>query len=180
MSFSCFTNWQRPIGGVAMPDSTVDDGKGESWERELSQQHFEDFVVALLRSVASGDDSYRVREQFFRFLKHAQESGVPIGPVFQAALRDLNDRAIPVPDISLFSDVTTQIIQAALRVVAERASTDSLARARLSKRDRELSVAVEQYILEMEERSRANGWSYLNNLTKRIKKRPKDDPPVHP
>jgi hypothetical protein len=80
-----------------MPDSTVDDGKGESWERELSQQHFEDFVVALLRSLASGDDSYRVREQFFRFLKHTQESGVPIGPVFQAALRDLNDRAIPVP-----------------------------------------------------------------------------------
>jgi hypothetical protein len=82
--------------------------------------------------------------------------------------------------MSLFSDVTTQIIQAALRVVAEHASTDSLARARLSKRDRELSVAGEQYILEMEERSRANGWSYLNNLTKRIKKRPKDDPPVHP
>ena len=38
-----------------MPDLTVIEGGGErrDWDRELSQQHFEAFVVVLLRSLAA-------------------------------------------------------------------------------------------------------------------------------
>jgi hypothetical protein len=161
-----------------MPDFTVIDGGGDRGraDRELSQQYFEDFVVALLRSLASGEHTYRITEQFFRFLEHAQESSVPIGQVFQVAIRDLNDRAIPFPDGFLRVEEKTEILLAALRVIAERASTDSLARARLSRRDHELQGAIERYTLDREERARANGWSYLKDLTKQFGKRPKNDP----
>jgi hypothetical protein len=60
-----------------MPDFTIVDDGGDSGpeDKELSQQFFEDFVIALLRSLASVDDPYRVVEQFFRFLKHAVIAG---------------------------------------------------------------------------------------------------------
>jgi hypothetical protein len=175
MSFGCFTIVCGRLGELAMAGST-DDGGGDSWEREVSQQYFEDFVVVLLRSIASGDYPYRVTEQFFRFLKHAEESRVPIGPVFQGAIRALHERAFPDTEAVVEK---THITLTALRLIAERTSNDGLARARQSGRDRELSSAIEQYILDSEERSRANGWSYVTNLTKHLKKRPKNDPPVH-
>jgi hypothetical protein len=114
-----------------MPDFTVIDGGGDSerWDRELSQQSFADFVVVLLRSLASGDDPYRVVEQFSRFLEHARRSKVPIGLVFEGAIQDLNARAFPHTDGFLSANERTEIVLAALRVIAERLATDDAARA---------------------------------------------------
>jgi hypothetical protein len=163
-----------------MPDFTIIDGDDDSGgeNRELSQQFFEDFVVALLRSLASGDDPYRVVEQFFRFLKQAQQSKVPIGPIFAAAIRDLNDRAFPNKDGFLSLEEWSEIILASLRVIAERLATDDAARARLSKRVSNLDVAIERDILAKEGRSRDRGWSYLKNLEQRLGKRPKNEPSI--
>ena len=155
-----------------MPDSMVVDGGGDSGDREVSQQFFEDFAVALLRSLASGEYPYRVIEQFLRFLKHAQESKVPIGPVFAEAIRDLNTRAFPDRDSTASPSEKTEIVLASLRVVAERLATDDAARARLSRRISDLDSAIEKDILTNEERSRAHGWSYLKNLAKRLGNRP--------
>jgi hypothetical protein len=163
-----------------MPDFTIIDDGGDSRreDKELSQQFFEDFVVALLRSLASGDDPYRIVEQFFRFLKHAQQSKVPLGPVFAAAIRDLNDRAFPDKDGFLLLEERTEIVLASLRVIAERLANDDAARGRLSKRVRDLDGAIERDILAKEERSRDHGWSHLKNLAQRLGKRPKNEPPI--
>lgn len=155
-----------------MLDSAVVDGTGDSGDREVSQQFFEDFAVALLRSLASGDYPYRVVEQFLRFLKHAQESKVPVGPVFAGAIRDLNARAFPERDSTASLGEKTEIVLASLRVLAERLVTDDAARARLSKRISDLDSAIERDILTNEERSRAHGWSYLKSLAKRLGNRP--------
>ncbi len=75
-----------------MPDLTVIEGGGErkDWDRQLSQQHFEDFVVTLLRSLANGDGAYRLTQEFFKFLEHAQKSEVPIGPALDGAMTRLH------------------------------------------------------------------------------------------
>ncbi|WP_163280048.1 hypothetical protein, partial [Klebsiella aerogenes] len=68
-------------------------GERRDWDRELSQQHFEAFVVVLLRSLAAGDGSHRLTQEFFRFLEHAQDSKVPVGPVLDGAIRTLHEQA---------------------------------------------------------------------------------------
>ena len=163
-----------------MPDFTVIDGGDDPgrWEREVSQQNLEDFVVVLLRGLASGDDPYRVVEQFSRFVEHARRSKVPIGPVFKGAIRDLNARAFPRTDGSLSATERTEIVLAALRVIAERLATDDAARARLSRRIRDLDNVIDRDILDKEERSRAHGWSYLKNLMKRLGKQTKNEPRI--
>lgn len=157
-----------------MPDFTVIEGGGEprDWKREIAQQHFEGFVVVLLRSLASGDGSYQVTQQFFRFLEHAQQSQVPIGPVLDGALKELHQRAFDTEGLDDYDVEQKDITQAALRVIAESMATDNAARARRSKRELSLTRAIEEKILSSETRSREHGWSYVENLTKRLGKWP--------
>jgi hypothetical protein len=157
-----------------MPDFTVIEGGGEprDWEREIAQQHFEDFVVVLLRTLASGDGSHQLTQQFFRFLEHAQENKVPIAPVFDGAISNLHAMAFATDDLPFYEIERKDITQAALRVIAESMATDNAARARRSKREQSLTQAIEQKILSSETRSRENGWSYVENLTKRLGKWP--------
>ena len=157
-----------------MPDLTVIEGGGEprDWNRQLAQQHFESFVVTLLRSLASGDGSYRLTQEFFRFLEHAQESKVPIGPVLDGAIRDLHAQAFDSEKSDGYDIEKKRLLQAALRVTAESMASDNLARARRSKREDDLRHAIEGHLLGSEERSRKNGWSYLARLTEHLGKWP--------
>jgi len=157
-----------------MPDFTVIEGGGKErdWDREIAQRHFEDFVVVLLRSLAAGDASYQLTQQFFRFLEHARESEVPIGPVFDEAIRNLHAMAFDIENAPFYEVERKDITQAALRVIAESMATDNAARARRSKREDSLNQAIENKILGSETRSRENGWSYVGNLTKGLGKRP--------
>ena len=84
-----------------MPDFTVFDGGNDPgrFDREVSQQNLETFIIALLRDLTSGDYPYRTIGQFLRFLKHAQESGVPLGPVFEGAIKGLNTRAFEIEGV---------------------------------------------------------------------------------
>ncbi|MFG1416963.1 hypothetical protein V5F38_03990 [Xanthobacter sp. V0B-10] len=157
-----------------MPDLTIveDGGERRDWDREISQQHFEAFVVALLRSLAAGDGSYRLTQEFFRFLEHAQDSKMPIGPVLDGAIRNLHDQAFDSDSQNGYDTEKKRVLQAALRVTAESMASDNLARARRSKREDELRHAIDEKVLGSERRSRENGWSYLANLTEKLGKWP--------
>jgi hypothetical protein len=157
-----------------MPDLTLIEGGGErrDWDRQLSQQHFEAFVVVLLRSLAAGDGSSRLTQEFFRFLEHAQESKVPIGPVLDSTMRTLHEQAFDSDGEDGYDAENKRVLQAALRVTAESMASDNLACARRSKREDELRHAIDDEVLGFERRSRENGWSYVANLTEQIGKWP--------
>jgi hypothetical protein len=157
-----------------MPDFTVIEGGGEPtrWEQELSQQYLEDFVITLLRTLGGGGSAYRVREQFFRFLEHARENELEIGPIFDGAVRDLNARAFNTEARTDRDAEYKEITQASLSVIAEKMATDGLARARLSKQQVNLRYAVEEKLLGSERRSRESGWSYMKELTHSLGKWP--------
>ena len=72
-----------------MLDSIDGDNDRGRFDREVSQQNLETLIIVLLRDLASGDYPYRTIKQFLQFLKQAQESGVPGGPVFDGAIKDL-------------------------------------------------------------------------------------------
>jgi len=158
-----------------MPDLTVIDGRGgkdsEEWDRAFLQQHFEEFVVTLLRDLASGSASHHLTERFFRFVEHAQKTKLPIAPTFDGAVRQLYSRALGTDtDSTDYAYEQKQIIEAALRVFAESMATDSFARARRSKREDQLTHALERKIRSSEKRSRENGWSYVTKVTEGLPK----------
>lgn len=157
-----------------MPDLTVIEGGGEpkDWDRQISQQHFKSFVVTLLRSLAAGEGAYRLTQEFFRFLEHAQKTEVPIGPVLDGAVNSLHEQAFDTENQDDFRADQRRILQAALRVIAESMASDSAARARLSKREDSLTYAIEQKIIDSERRSREHGWSYVGKLTDHLGKWP--------
>jgi hypothetical protein len=96
----------------------------------------EDFVIALLRALASGEYPYRAIKQFLQFLKQAQESGVPVGPAFDGAIKNLNKRAFHIEGPGREPEIETKVILcAALRVIAESMLTDGFARGRRSPRE---------------------------------------------
>jgi len=88
----------------------------------------------MLRSIANGD-IYRTAKQFFRFLEHVQKAGVPIGSVFEGAIRALNSRAFDVDGTRSSLEIERKdVLHAALQVIAESMATDGFARSRLSQR----------------------------------------------
>lgn len=101
-----------------------------------------------------------------------QQCKVPIGPVFDAAISNLHAMAFATDDLPFYEVERKDITQAALRVIAESMATDNAARARRSKREQSLTQAIEEKIVSSETRSRENGWSYVENLTKRLGKWP--------
>jgi hypothetical protein len=157
-----------------MPDFTVIEGGGDRKrsDRNLSQQYFEDFVLTLLRALARGEGAHQLREQFFRFIEHAQKKEIPIGQVFDAAVKNLHQRAFDAEGVPSYEAERKDVTQAAIRVIAESMALDSAARARLSSRVQDLTQAIEEKILASEERSREHGWSYVQRLTERLGKWP--------
>ena len=157
-----------------VPDFTIIEGGGEprDWEREISQGHFEDFVVDVLRSLVNGELSHRTTRHFSQFLEHAQGSPVPIGSIIDGAVRRLHAMALDAEGMEDYERELIGITQAALRVVAESMAKDNAAAGRLSKREEGLDRAIEQKILGSETRARENGWSYVRNLTEGLGKWP--------
>lgn len=157
-----------------MVDLTVIEGGSDrgDWDRQIAQQHFEAFAVALLRSLAGGDQSYQTTQQFFRFLEHAQQSHVPISPVIDGAIDALHRRAFDTERAADYELERKDITRAALRVIVESMASDNAAGARRSKREDSLKRAIEEKVLGSETRSRQHGWSYVENLTKHLGKWP--------
>src|SRR5262245_26130629 len=129
-----------------MPDSTAIEGGEEprNWEHEIARQHFEQFALALLRSLASGERVYQLVEDFFAFFKHSKETGIPIRPVFEEGVRGLHERAFDVQGASPRDERRMEITRAALHYIAESVSTDNLAKSRRSRRRREMDESIER------------------------------------
>jgi hypothetical protein len=157
-----------------MPDFTVIDGGGQKrdWDRELGEQLFRDFAVALTRGLGGGN-LFPTTGKFLAFLEHMQQTGLAVGPVIDAAMRELSEDAFRIDggrqDYEMERD---ELRLAAWRSAVEHMTHDGLARARQSKRDSEMASAVDDYVVGSEARSRKNGWSYLHNLTKHLGKWP--------
>lgn len=145
-----------------MPDLTVIDGGGgeRDWDREIAQQYFEDFVLALLRGLTGSDQTYRATHHFFRFVEHAQKTQVPIAAVIDGAIEQLRQSAFDLDGASDYKYDRVAVIEAALRVAIESMARDNAAKGRLSKRESDLRSCIEQMVVGSETRSRENGWSY--------------------
>jgi hypothetical protein len=134
-----------------------------------SQRYWEDFGITLLRDVATGEGSSQLTQRFFRFLEQTQKSKVAMAPVFDSVVKELHARAFATEGELLAYQIEQKAVtQAALRVIAESMATDNLARARLSKREGNLTRAIEAKVVGSEKRSRKNGWSYFEHLTSEL------------
>lgn len=92
-----------------------------------------------------------------------------MAPVFDSVVKELHARAFATEGELLAYQIEQKAVtQAALRVIAESMATDNLARARLSKREGNLTRAIEAKVVGSEKRSRKNGWSYFEHLTSEL------------
>lgn len=150
-----------------MPDFTVIEGGGPGdWPAERARAAFGRLVIEMLRALARGDDpGMKVLEAFNKFAKHASEASTPPAVIIDEEMSALYDRALRREHNDAPSDERRSILEDALRVVAESLADDPAAKGRKSKREDALLRSIESFILAREKRSRANGWSYTQNLT---------------
>jgi hypothetical protein len=149
-----------------MPDLTVIDGGNNrrSPDAEWAQYHLEEFIISLLRNLASGQLSYTIDKHLADFAKHASNCDEPLHHFIKTAVGNLNSRAFSDVDELGFKNEIQAVERAALMVVAEAMAKDGAARARHSKREQTFRSLIERVTLERERRSRERGWSYLEDL----------------
>jgi hypothetical protein len=157
-----------------MPDFTVIDGGGDRGINGFAGQHavqsFEDLVIEVLRKLARDPHSVgRITQLMFAFTNAAGEFEGPLFEIIAAALGSLNARTFGSAQTELDQE-TQDILRYALRVVAESMATDAAARGRLSQRRNDMRTAIESWVHGREERSRANGWSYLEEMSRKLGK----------
>jgi len=104
------------------------------------------------------------------FMEHASEATTPAGAIINGQFAEMYDRALLQRYDDSVDDERKAILEASLRVAAESLASDRAARGRRSTREKALTNAVERCVLAREERSRANGWSYLQHLTEPLGK----------
>jgi hypothetical protein len=154
-----------------MPDFTVIEGGGQpdAWKAERAQAEFGTFVIELLRALARGEDhSRRVSEALADFLKAARETQTNLSGLVHDEIAALAERALAQRNDGTLSDERKEIVRLSMRVAAEAMARDPAAKGRLSSREGALMSAIEDLVLSREGRSRANGWSYLDHLTRHL------------
>ena len=159
----------------------IDGGGGErsdkpaQWAEEMAAQALERLAVEILRGVARGpENSYRVGTAVRDLYEHLTPEAIKVRlyATMDAGLRSANSRLLPDTPNN-WDDALPWLLKSALRLAAETIATDGFARGRASQRRSDFDHAVEQYILQREERSREGGGSYLVRLLERL-------PPLRP
>jgi len=155
-----------------MARSTVNDGEMTPEERtELAREALDRLLIEMLRSLARGGDPDRnVLAAMNDFIEHATDAAPPVAAIINGQMGVMYDRALRQRHDGSFDDERKAILEASLRVVAESLASDKAARGRRSTREKALTYAIEELVLSREERSRANGWSYLQRLTETLGK----------
>ena len=150
-----------------MPDFTVIEGGGPvDWLSERARVAFGKLVIEMLRALARGDDpGMKVLDAFNKLANKASEATTPAAVIIDEEMASLYVRALHREHDDTPSDERKRILEDALRVVAESLAEDPAAKGRKSKREAAFIQSIESYILARETRSRANGWSYTQNLT---------------
>ena len=157
-----------------MPDLTVIEGRGQGrpphdYEAEQAKYALQKLIIELLRALSRGDDyGSRVSDVMLEFWRSAGATQAPFRPMVHAVISDLHEEAMLDDNFSEGpDDCRKRIVQAAFRVAAEAMADDGAARARLSSRKRDLEDTIQAHLLARETRSRANGWSFTEELTTR-------------
>jgi hypothetical protein len=153
-----------------MPDFTVIEGEDDPKYRYRLQAQYkmEEFAIFLLRSIVSGSASVREVRLFFELVDTLREHELPVLPVMDSAAGRLHSLAFPAPNG--YRTERTELLRAAVMVLADAMSTDDAAKARKSKREMDFERALRAYLLEHDQRCRESGWSYLENLFKESKR----------
>jgi hypothetical protein len=150
-----------------MTKLTVIEGGGPpDHEAERARSALRMVIVEALRALARGDDrDRRIVKYLADFMEHA--------PAMMASASSIVDDVISEMSKSIASDdgddvhaEIDDIVTSALFVAAEVCCDDGLAKARASKRMRDLRQDIETHIVGRETRSRASGWSFLQSLIK--------------
>jgi hypothetical protein len=162
-----------------MPDFTVIDGGGDrginGFAGQYAVQCLEDLVLEILRNLARDQSSAgRTTRLMLAFSKAAGEFDGPLFEIIAMALGNLNASTFGSDQTDLDQE-TQDILRYALRVVAESMAIDSAARGRLSQRRNDMQTAIESWMRVREERSRANGWSYLGEMSRKRRRRSSSD-----
>jgi hypothetical protein len=157
-----------------MPDFTVIDGGGDrgidGFAGQYAVQCLEDLVIEILRNLARDQLSAgRTTRLMIAFSKAAGEFDGPLFEIIAVALGNLNARTFGSEQTDLDQE-TQDILRYALRVIAESMATDGAARGRLSQRRNDMRSSIESWVHGREERSRANGWSYLDEMSRKLGK----------
>ena len=154
----------------------IDGGGGErddrnaQWAEEMAAQALERLAVEILRGVARGpENSYRVGTAVRDLYEHLTPESIKVRlyATMDAGLRSVNSRLLP-DNPNKWDEELPWLLKCALRLAAETIATDGFARGRASQRRSDLDHAIEQYILQREERWRESGGSYLARLLEQL------------
>jgi hypothetical protein len=138
-------------------------------DAEWATEQLNRIVVEMFRAIARGDDyGDRASREFMALFDHVMKTKLQLQPPIHraaaAAHRDLTQGG----ERSDHADEMTKVVLAAIRVAAESFDKDEYAKGRRFQRLGELRSAIEQHIVATEARSREQGWSYLEDLTKEL------------
>lgn len=150
-----------------MPDFKAIEGGGPlDWPTERARDAFGALVIEILRALARGNDpGMKVLEAFNKFATHASEASTPPAVIVDEEMAALYGKALRREHNDTPSDERKRILEDALRVLAESLAEDPAAQGRKSQREDTFIRSIESFIIAREDRSRANGWSYTQNLT---------------
>jgi hypothetical protein len=141
----------------------------EDFDVQMAAQRLRTLTFELLRAIARGNDpDRRVTRQLIELYKLLGEKGLEIDTVVNSFLGEAHseltaaersDRDDPDREVEA-------ILIAGLQVVAEKLCLDDAAQGRVSQRERRLENRLKDRLRDQEERSRANGWSYVESFLK--------------
>jgi hypothetical protein len=145
--------------GPEMPNLTVIEGTQK--ERDAfaatARQNFTALIIEILRAVERGDDrDCRVHEKLVYFCLEVSKCSTPHSTIIREAVQSAHRSAID-PYFEKMSDHEMEmrfIIGSALQVAAETMCSDPFARARASRRQRELRASIDDHLSERQRRSR--------------------------
>lgn len=160
-----------------MPDFTVIDGGGggekpsakkpepePDYSAEEAQARFEQLVVEIIRTLVRSDEfSYEVVRKLISFYEADSEAELPTGAIIEKAIASLRG-GLDEKRWGSLRETELLIVTTSLQLAAEFLSTDGFARGRASKRESSLRLAIEEWIVQHERRSRENGWSFTGHL----------------
>jgi hypothetical protein len=143
-------------------------GRGiHSYAGERAIASFETLVIRIFRDVTREQSTFQLCELLFEFNAAVIECDVPLFEITKAAMANLRGRAFDA-NVPEYDQEVQDVLRFGIRVAAERMSDDSAARGRISQRSQDLETAIKWFIQGKEARTRENGWSYVENVTKSL------------
>jgi hypothetical protein len=139
-----------------------DKGGAPNFHDRVAVQALRRLTVEILRAIARGDDlSGRIAENLVNLAEHMSATDTPFNTIVNGTVAGLHQNLLSKDP----SDPEAErIVLASLKMAAETCADDGAAKGRSGKRDDTLTATIERYMINREQRSRENGWSYMGKL----------------